>query len=312
MRVSCAAHADDPADSMIPSIPFLRPCAHSSGKVDRRPTAPLSMRSGRGPSCTENDASALAEIWSKLLRVDRVSVDDNFFELGGDSILSLQIVSRSHEQGLRLTPQQIFRHQTIAELALFVAPVRRGEEESFAAAVPLTPIQQWFFEQDFPSPHLYNLALWFEVQEGRRLDPELLREAVRQCLTHHDALRLRFVDVDSHWRQTYAGVDAPVPLSLVDLSAATAPEQRVEMESQAVEVQGSLTRDGLSCAAPSSTWGRTPQPILAITSCRERVGRICRGSATAAQQLVDGIPCLPRNGSFQRWRRLAPPCRRAV
>ena len=43
--------------------------------------------------------------------------DDNFFALGGDSILSIQVVARADQAGLRLTPRQLFQHQTVAELA---------------------------------------------------------------------------------------------------------------------------------------------------------------------------------------------------
>jgi len=38
---------------------------------------------------------------------------DNFFLLGGDSILSLQIVARAREAGLRVTPRQLFEHPTV-------------------------------------------------------------------------------------------------------------------------------------------------------------------------------------------------------
>ena len=59
----------------------------------------------------------LADIWQQLLNVERVGINDNFFELGGDSILSIQIIARAAQAGIRLTPKQLFQHQTIAELA---------------------------------------------------------------------------------------------------------------------------------------------------------------------------------------------------
>src|SRR5204863_343356 len=59
---------------------------------------------------------ALAEVWGEVLRVDRVGVHDNFFELGGDSILSIQVVARAAERGLRLSSRQLFQHQSIARL----------------------------------------------------------------------------------------------------------------------------------------------------------------------------------------------------
>jgi acyl-coenzyme A synthetase/AMP-(fatty) acid ligase/acyl carrier protein len=62
----------------------------------------------------------LAEIWAEVLRVERVGIRDNFFELGGDSILSLQIVAKANQTGLKLTPKELFNHQTIAELATVI------------------------------------------------------------------------------------------------------------------------------------------------------------------------------------------------
>ncbi|MEU3416684.1 phosphopantetheine-binding protein, partial [Streptomyces sp. NPDC006658] len=56
-------------------------------------------------------------MWAELLGVERVGVDDNFFMLGGDSILSIQVVSRARAAGLALTPRDLFRHPTVAELA---------------------------------------------------------------------------------------------------------------------------------------------------------------------------------------------------
>src|SRR5205814_6259133 len=63
----------------------------------------------------------LAGIWAELLRLERVGVHDNFFELGGDSILSIQAAARATAAGLRLGPQDLFQHPTIAQLALLAA-----------------------------------------------------------------------------------------------------------------------------------------------------------------------------------------------
>ena len=59
----------------------------------------------------------LANIWQDVLGFEPVGLHDNFFEIGGDSILSIQIVAKARENGINFTPNQLFQHQTIAELS---------------------------------------------------------------------------------------------------------------------------------------------------------------------------------------------------
>ncbi|HEY0739780.1 MAG TPA: phosphopantetheine-binding protein, partial [Herpetosiphonaceae bacterium] len=71
----------------------------------------------------------LAEIWSQVLQIEQIGIHNNFFALGGDSILSLQVIARAQQAGLRITPRQMFQHQTIAELAAVVAPISTADAE---------------------------------------------------------------------------------------------------------------------------------------------------------------------------------------
>ncbi len=89
---------------------------------------------------------ALAAILQELLGVEQVGIEDNFFELGGDSVLSIQVIARAARVGLQINPQQIFEHQTVAELAAVVgggaAPVPSAEtaEEPSPAAFELADL----------------------------------------------------------------------------------------------------------------------------------------------------------------------------
>ncbi|MFL6335979.1 MAG: MupA/Atu3671 family FMN-dependent luciferase-like monooxygenase [Pyrinomonadaceae bacterium] len=77
----------------------------------------------------------LAGIMQEMLGVERVGVEDNFFELGGDSVLSIQVIARAGQVGLKITPQQIFQHQTVAGLA--AAAVAEPGAEPTPEAPPL-------------------------------------------------------------------------------------------------------------------------------------------------------------------------------
>ncbi|WP_256871845.1 non-ribosomal peptide synthetase [Nostoc sp. TCL26-01] len=116
-----------------------------NGKVDRRSLpAPDTTRQDFAStfvSPRNSVESVLASIWSHVLKRELIGVHDNFFELGGDSILSLQIIFQAHQAGLQLTPKQIFKHQTIAELAT-VAETNQSANEFFAGDFPLAQVGQ--------------------------------------------------------------------------------------------------------------------------------------------------------------------------
>ena len=195
-----------------------------SGKIDRRalpapdherPSLKTKFVGARTPA-----EKALAEIWCQVLGLPQVGIHDNFFELGGDSILSIQIIARAGKAGFRFTPQQIFQHQTIAQLVA-VAGVGDGvqaEQGVVTGPVPLTPIQRWFFEQEIVDPHHYNQGLMLEVK--RPLDAARLKDAIDVLLDHHDGLRLRFERAAEGWRQVNAESAVSEVLSQIDEATA--------------------------------------------------------------------------------------------
>ena len=63
---------------------------------------------------------ALAGIWQKLLRIEKVGRNDNFFELGGHSMLVVQLVDRLRRVGLSVDVRQVFETVSLAELAAHV------------------------------------------------------------------------------------------------------------------------------------------------------------------------------------------------
>ncbi|HEX2091538.1 MAG TPA: amino acid adenylation domain-containing protein [Longimicrobiaceae bacterium] len=194
-----------------------------SGKLDRRalpaPEEDPAGRRGERVAPRTGREAVLVRLWTELLRTEPVGVHDNFFELGGDSILAIQMVARAAGAGLRLTPEQVFRHQTVAGLvaAADAAEPEQAERRAVGGEVPLTPVQRWFFEQELPVPGHWNQAFLLNVREP--LGFVALAGAVEQLQRYHDALRLRFERDGSGWRQAYADDAGPPPVAWVDLSA---------------------------------------------------------------------------------------------
>jgi non-ribosomal peptide synthase protein (TIGR01720 family) len=219
--------------SSDPRLPSERP-AQTQQAHPRTETASLYV-APRNPI-----ERVIAEIWQELLGIERLSVDDNFFELGGDSVIGLRFITKAHQAGVRLTNRQIFEHQTIAELAA-VAQVGEvslpAEQGAAMGAVPLTPIQLWFFEQRLPDPHHWNMAIMVEAKHS--LDLRLLERAVERLIAHHDALRLRFVQEEDRWCQRYVS-DDDVNVTRLDLSKLGAAERAFAQEQAAAQLQSSL------------------------------------------------------------------------
>ena len=133
-----------------------------------------------------------------------------------------------------------FEYPTIAELAAVTgkSSAAHDEQDVVTGDVQLLPIQQWFFEQQHPSAHHWNMALLLETLE--ELNPSFVEEALGNLIEHHDALRLRFTMT----RMRAGSNSSPLPVTpsirVIDLSQATATEKKRTFEMAAAEAQASL------------------------------------------------------------------------
>jgi non-ribosomal peptide synthase protein (TIGR01720 family) len=255
---------------------------------------------------------ALVKIWSEVLKVEPVGIHDDFFELGGDSIQSIQIVARANQAGLSLTTRQIFEHPTISDLAKLAskAPAQVASSQPVIGQIPLTPIQRWFFEQELPNPHHWNQAVLLEVEQD--IDLSHLTGALQRLLDHHDALRIRFSNTESGWRQRNEGIGEEILVQQIDLSGLPADEQERAIESHASEIQGGLNLcDGPLLKAAVFKLGavRTCRLLivvhhLVVDGVSMRI--LIEDLQTVYQRLLDGgsaqLP--PKTTSFLQWAHL--------
>ncbi|OWR30108.1 non-ribosomal peptide synthetase [Saccharibacillus sp. O23] len=114
-------------DYMVPSY-FVQLGAMPltpNGKIDRRalpepqPGEMLAGTEYRAPE-TETERK-IAEVWQTVLGAGRIGREDNFFDLGGHSLKAAVMVARLQEQ-FELSINDVFEHQTLAELAAVVKP----------------------------------------------------------------------------------------------------------------------------------------------------------------------------------------------
>ncbi|EAZ91849.1 non-ribosomal peptide synthetase [Crocosphaera chwakensis] len=232
-------------DYMIPSaFVFIEKLPLTpNGKIDRKalPAPDFSAMAQADFVAPSTDREQiLAQVWSEVLRIEKISINSNFFELGGDSILTIQIVARAKQAGLRISPKQLFEHQTIAELATVAQQTEElaVEQGILTGVAPLTPIQHWFFEQNLPEIYHWNQAVLLEVENN--INPEQLNQAFKEVLEHHDALRFKYEKVADNWQQSYQKADSDFAVEIKDLSNINTAQQSKIIETEANQVQKSL------------------------------------------------------------------------
>ncbi|MGE5497788.1 MAG: condensation domain-containing protein, partial [Syntrophothermus sp.] len=165
----------------------------------------------------------LEDVWREVLHTGNFTSNDNFFELGGDSILAIQMVSRARTAGLKIEVIDIFKYQTISALAAWASflSVSNAEQGIVTGQSRLTPIQQWFFEQNFEHPSHWNQSVLIELKE--KIPADLLRIIIKLILQHHDVLRSRFSLSLNGWVQLMEELGEDIPFEIIipenDLSA---------------------------------------------------------------------------------------------
>ncbi len=235
---------------MLDSLPLT-----PSGKVDKRALPnPDRIRPEIDTAYiapTTSAEKALAQIWTQVLRIERVGIHDNFFELGGDSIRSIQVLAKSQERGLNFSLQQLFQHQTIYELAqevnlaessslwkqkterfsLIAASDRQKLPSNIEDAYPLARIQAGviFHSQYSPDSPMYHDIFLYELRI--RFDVELFQQAIQQLVNRHPILRTSFDLINFNEPLQLVHEQLSVPLQVEDLRFLSPTQQKQAIDS---------------------------------------------------------------------------------
>jgi len=180
---------------MVPSLFFntdeipLSP----NGKVDKDalPKIDEVKRSGEYKIAENEIQKLLVDIFQDVLNNQKVGIDDNFFELGGDSIKAVQITSRLYDKGISLNVNDILSYQTISKISFYTQKsVREYEQGLVSGKKELSPIEGWFFEQNFENPNYYNQSVLLEFKD--KIDKNILEQVFEKLIEHHDGLRINY------------------------------------------------------------------------------------------------------------------------
>ncbi len=99
----------------------------ANGKLDRKalPAPDASTAQQRYQAPETSLQQQLAQVWSEVLGVERISLGDDFFELGGHSLLVVQVVARvGRELGTEVSLRSLFEHPTLGAFSEAVAALQ--------------------------------------------------------------------------------------------------------------------------------------------------------------------------------------------
>jgi amino acid adenylation domain-containing protein/non-ribosomal peptide synthase protein (TIGR01720 family) len=210
-------------DYMIPpffvclnSMPLL-----DNGKIDRKslPEPDRNVAAGNVViEPTDEMEGLLVEIWQEVLGISKVGTNHNFFELGGDSIKAIQISSKLSSRGFQLKIKYLFQYPQISLLSKWVKhEVRVIDQGIVEGEILLTPIQHWFFENNFVHAHHWNQSVMLFNPEG--FDANKVHQVWSHIMIHHDALRMVYDIEGDSIRQFNRGKDVPVlEFEIIDVS----------------------------------------------------------------------------------------------
>ncbi|MEM9271685.1 MAG: SDR family NAD(P)-dependent oxidoreductase [Cyanobacteria bacterium P01_F01_bin.143] len=182
----------------------------------------------------------VANLWQEILGVESIGIYDNFFELGGNSINGIQIAAKANQLGLKLTSEQFFQQQTIAELTadLSISQENQAKQDYIKKELKPTPFQQWLISQNqFDIDHAHQSLL---LELTQVCDLNCLEQALQNVIQHHDVFGLRFRHQGTDWQQIAGESQEQVGLEQIDLSSLSEAEVPQAIESKTEELAASL------------------------------------------------------------------------
>ncbi|MCV7413700.1 type I polyketide synthase [Mycolicibacterium litorale] len=221
----------------------------------------------------------LQQVWRECLGVPRIDPDQNFFEIGGDSLIAIGIAMNATNQGLELTPQDLYEHPTVSALAAAVTArsaagglTELPPTESVDPPVPPNIIH--FLEHGVRDAGHWRVPLLLRINADVGVDTV---QAVLTAVTnHHDALRVQIVERCGSWEQRFSGPVEAVDLTSLSLPPGTSRGSVEEREAvlAALEAQTSVPDlDG---------------PVLRTAYIRDAEGNPCYLAITVHEMIVDG------------------------
>ncbi|MGV0742698.1 beta-ketoacyl synthase N-terminal-like domain-containing protein [Mycolicibacterium sp. XJ870] len=213
--------ADRPTRITLPGYPFARqrhwvdPNENVSWTQASTPTSVNganghsgAVTNGSSPTKTgRSDIEAtLRRICAECLGVNSVAPTDNFFEIGGDSLIAIGVAMSASNQGLDLTPQDLYDNPTVSALAAALgsryatgglATAPSGDE----LRQPVPPTAADFLEHGLREAGRWRVPLLLGLDANVGVGD--VASVLTAVINHHDALRVNMADHGGIWGQQF-------------------------------------------------------------------------------------------------------------
>ncbi len=220
-------------DYMIPSyfITLEKMPLNPNGKIDHKalPEPKEGFNTDREYVSPVNETEEiLAEIWSEVLGVEKISTLDNFFELGGHSLKATTFVARVYKElKVELPLREVFKIPTIKELAQYIDQTEKTTYLGITKVkdcdfYPLTSAQKRMFalNQLDENSITYNIPGVMFIEGD--LDINRLKDTFIILVNRHESLRTSFaIEEGTTVQKIHPEVD-------LDFSYVDADEAKVE------------------------------------------------------------------------------------
>ncbi|KAJ4159570.1 uncharacterized protein LMH87_008468 [Akanthomyces muscarius] len=151
----------------------------------------------------------IQEACSAVLNVqpDKLNFAQSFIANGGDSISAMRLASQLRVANIAFSVAELLQSKTLEDFARSAKRTTLDSatySEKHDTLFPLSPIQQWYFDQDPPSRSegaetFYNQGFYVKVTRGVPTDE--IMAAFAKLVENHSMLRARFEQQAGVWKQ---------------------------------------------------------------------------------------------------------------
>ncbi|WP_057511660.1 non-ribosomal peptide synthetase [Staphylococcus sp. NAM3COL9] len=171
----------------------------SNGKLNKKELPEIQVEH-RDYVAPRNDIEEkIAEIFSKVLNVEDISIFDNFFEIGGHSLKAISVINEiESKMATRLPLKSVFENPTVAQLTKII---ENQANDSSNHEIPVAEDKAYYLASS-PQKRLYVLNEMVDGQTAYNMpsmleirgdvDVERVQSAFQELVNRHEVLRTHF------------------------------------------------------------------------------------------------------------------------